>query len=175
MTYALIMRYMQGDERSSQQSGALMHTKLPSIRTRLKQRPGKRRPPAATSLAQLPWMQEWIATGAPLAVTTICTSKASGKGTELKKYGCERAALCMHIAQLLCQPAGLVEFPSPLFVLLSGFGLEQGGQLRTGRLQRSMKLLVRQPLGALHWIWAMRSRTSPAYSLCTVMAALPWM
>ena len=75
LSYALIMQYMQGDERSSQQGGALMHTKLPSIRTRLKQRPGKRKPAAATSLVQLPWMQEWIATGAPSIVTNICTSK----------------------------------------------------------------------------------------------------
>lgn len=90
MSSALIMPYMQGDQRSSQQCGALMHTNLPSIRTRLKQRPGKRKPAAATSVAQLPWMQEWIATGAPLAVTTVCTSKANGRGTELQSMAMSR-------------------------------------------------------------------------------------
>ena len=125
MSSALIMPYMQGDQRSSQQGMALMHTNLPSIRTRLKQRPGKRKPAAATSVAQLPWMQEWIATGAPLAVTTVCTSKANGRGTELQKYGYEQAALRMHIARLLCQPAEHVDIPSPLFVLLSGLVLSR--------------------------------------------------
>ena len=61
---------MQGD--SAQQTGALLHTKLPSIRTKLQQRPGKRKSAAAVTaaateavptIAELPWMQEWIATG----------------------------------------------------------------------------------------------------------------
>lgn len=62
--------YVQGD--SIQQTGALLHTKLPTIRTKSKQRPGKRRSAtgvaaaavAAPTIAELPWMQEWIATGA---------------------------------------------------------------------------------------------------------------
>ena len=62
---------MQGD--SAQHTGALLHTKLPTIRTRQKQRPGKRKSAAAVTagaatapptIADLPWMQEWIATGA---------------------------------------------------------------------------------------------------------------
>ena len=70
---------MQGD--STQQTGALLHTKLPTIRTKLKQRPGKRKAAAAVSakaaptIAELPWMQEWIATGAlPGAKDTLSSS-----------------------------------------------------------------------------------------------------
>ena len=55
------------------QTGALLHTELPSIRTKLKQRPGKRKATAVaaaaaapTTVAELPWMQEWIATGASI-------------------------------------------------------------------------------------------------------------
>jgi hypothetical protein len=77
MLSSLIPPFMQGDEGSSQQGRALMHIKLPSIRTRLKQRPGKRKPAAATSVAQLPWMQDWIVTGASLAVTTTCKLTAN--------------------------------------------------------------------------------------------------
>ena len=60
---------VQGESMGNQQTEALLHTSLPSIRTKLKQRPGKRKsaltPP---SIAQLPWMQEWIATGVPDAL-----------------------------------------------------------------------------------------------------------
>ncbi len=63
MLYVCIIA-VQEDSMGNQQTEALLHTSLPSIRTKLKQRPGKRKsaltPP---SIAQLPWMQEWIATG----------------------------------------------------------------------------------------------------------------
>jgi hypothetical protein len=53
--------------------------------------------------------------------------------------------------------------------------LEQGEQLKTGGLHRRMKLLVHQPLGALHQVWVMRSMASLVYSSCTLMAVLLWM
>ena len=43
----------------------LLHTQLPLIRTRLKQRPSKQKPAAAATIAELPGVQAWIDSGAP--------------------------------------------------------------------------------------------------------------
>ena len=49
----------------AEQPGLLLHTQVPFIRTRLKQRPSKQKPAAAATLAELPGVQAWIKTGAP--------------------------------------------------------------------------------------------------------------
>ena len=56
---------LQGDGMHGEQPRMLLHTQLPLIRTRLKQRPSKQKPAAAATINELPGVQAWIDTGAP--------------------------------------------------------------------------------------------------------------
>ena len=55
---------LQGDGMHGEQPRMLLHTQVPLIRTRLKQRPSKQKPTAAATINELPGVQAWIDTGA---------------------------------------------------------------------------------------------------------------